>query len=602
MLANLLFFAGDLAADYAGMLVPCQGALGAGGDCNFLAISAAEMEVLAGWGMTPQAYAVVMLVSPILLLVVYWALAALILWRRGPGWLGLTVSLALIIVPVSTVSGDSNWSAYAPAFFWQALVVALSGNVVLITFLYLVPNGRFSPRWAYIPLAGSIVVLSMMVLEANGVLPIPSQVTYMLNVVMVGLVLLGGGLQVYRYRRDATTVERQQTKWIILGVISYFVSVVLWILIFGGVVTIPAGAPRLLVNVGGWSFINGFALLILPAAITIAILRYRLWNIDVVINRTLVYGGMTLGVVLVYVLAVGGLGLIFQTSGNLVISLIVTGLIAVAFNPVRERLQRGVNRLMYGQRDDPYAVLSTVSRQLQRSAMPAETLNSIVQTTAVTLKLPFVAVELVDHGEQIGQAATGAAGEEIIDLPIRYHDETVGRLILSPRAAGEELTPQEQQLLADIAAQLGPVASATRLNLALQRSREQLVLAREEERRRIRRDLHDGLGPTLASQTLKLDVVLDRLAEQDVQSAGRYVKELKEQTRQMVADIRRLVYELRPPALDELGLLEALRARTLPRLASRTAGCELRSMRRRRRCRRCRRQSRWPRIALPWKV
>jgi signal transduction histidine kinase len=95
--------------------------------------------------------------------------------------------------------------------------------------------------------------------------------------------------------------------------------------------------------------------------------------------------------------------------------------------------------------------------------------------------------------------------------------------------------------------------------LALQRSREKLVLAREEERRRIRRDLHDGLGPTLASQTLKLDSVLDLLAD-DPQAAVEQVKSLKSQTQLMVADIRRLVYELRPPALDELGLLEALRA------------------------------------------
>lgn len=114
-------------------------------------------------------------------------------------------------------------------------------------------------------------------------------------------------------------------------------------------------------------------------------------------------------------------------------------------------------------------------------------------------------------------------------------------------------------MLADIAAQTGAVASATRLTLALQRSREQLVLAREEERRRIRRDLHDGLDPTLASQTLKLDIVLELLSGESV-AAVAHVTQLKSQTQQMVADIRRLVYELRPPALDELGLLEALRA------------------------------------------
>jgi signal transduction histidine kinase len=214
---------------------------------------------------------------------------------------------------------------------------------------------------------------------------------------------------------------------------------------------------------------------------------------------------------------------------------------------------------MFGQRDDPYAVLSHLSQQLQTTAVPAETLTSIVETIAGTLKLPYAAIELVEQEAQVGQAAVGEPLGETVELPLRYQKETVGRLIVSPRALGETFTAKEQQLLADIAAQTGPVASAMRLTLALQRSREKLVLAREEERRRIRRDLHDGLGPTLASQTLKLDTVLELLIA-GPPVAVEHVKQLKSQTQQMVADIRRLVYELRPPALDELGLLEALRA------------------------------------------
>jgi signal transduction histidine kinase len=297
-----------------------------------------------------------------------------------------------------------------------------------------------------------------------------------------------------------------------------------------------------------------------PLIIGIAIFKYRLYAIDLIINRTLVYGGLTLAVVLIYILTVGGLGLLFQTSGNFIISLLATALIAIAFQPAREYLQRSVNRFMFGQRDDPYAVLSHLSQQLQTTAVPTETLASIVETIAATLKLPYAAIELIEQETQIGQAAVGEPLGDTVELPLRYQKEIVGRLIVSPRAPGEKFTAKEQQLLADIAAQTGPVASATRLTLALQRSRERLVLAREEERRRIRRDLHDGLGPTMASQTLKMDTVLDLLAEDDVQTAGQHVKQLKSQTQQMVADIRRLVYELRPSALDELGLLEALRA------------------------------------------
>ena len=132
-----------------------------------------------------------------------------------------------------------------------------------------------------------------------------------------------------------------------------------------------------------------------------------------------------------------------------------------------------------------------------------------MQTIAAALKLPYVAIELVEQEAQIGQAAVGEPLGTLVELPLRYQNERVGRLLVSPRSPGEDFTAQEQQLFADIAAQTGPVASAMRLGLALQRSREKLVLACEEERRRIRRDLHDGLGPTLAGQTLKLDSVLD---------------------------------------------------------------------------------------------
>lgn len=557
VLANLTLFVFDHISDYADMLRPCVGLLGSGGECNFLAISAAEEAVLTSWGWTLGTYAVVMLISPLILLLVYWTLAGLILWRQGTSWFGLAVSLGLIILPIATVSGDNDWSGTQPILFFLAVTLSILGSNILVAFLYLLPNGRFSPRWAYIPMTGLMLLLTLLVLEANSIIPDSRS---LLETMIFGLVLFSGGLQIYRYARDANKVERQQTKWIVFGIVSYVLSVILWIVIFGSLVSIPAGTPRLLANLAGWSFINAFSLLILPAAITIAILRYKLWNIELIINRTLVYGGLTLTVVLIYTLTVVGLGLLFQTSGNFVISLLATALIAVAFQPARERLQRSVNRLMFGQRDDPYAVLSHLSQQLQTTAVPTETLTSIVETIAATLKLPYAAIELLEQEEQIGRASVGEPVGELVELPLRYQKETVGRLMVSPRAPGETFTAKEQQLLADIAAQTGPVASATRLTLALQRSREKLVLAREEERRRIRRDLHDGLGPTLASQTLKFDTVLDLLAENDSQRAEQHVKQLKSQTQQMVADIRRLVYELRPPALDELGLLEALRS------------------------------------------
>jgi signal transduction histidine kinase len=547
----------DLVRDYPRILTVCEGPLGMFGGCDQLAVSAAEVAVLSSWGMSLQHYAIYMLSLVVLGQLIYLSLGLLILWQQGMNRLGLTVSLALIVITFSLYSGGEEFGSIHPNLFVPGLVAGLIGPIIMVTFMYLMPNGRFFPRWAYIPWLCSVLLLFPLML--NVVFFLPNWAGSLVNAASVGSVLLGIAMQMYRYVKEANSVERQQTKWAIFGVVVLAATVLLWVPVFGGVLSIPSGRTRLLANISTWTLIY-LGQYFLPIAITIAILRYKLWNIDIIINRTLVYGGLTLMVVLIYTLTVGGLGLLFQTSGNFIISLLATALIAIAFQPAREYLQRSVNRFMFGQRDDPYAVLSHLSQQLQTTAVPAETLTSIVETIAATLKLPYVAIELVEQEAQIGQAAVGEPLGETVELPLRYQKETVGRLIVSPRASGEKFTAKEQQLLADIAAQTGPVASATRLTLALQRSRERLVLAREEERRRIRRDLHDGFGPTLASQTLKLDTVLERLADHDLQSAERHVAQLKSQTQEMVADIRRLVYELRPPALDELGLLEALRS------------------------------------------
>jgi signal transduction histidine kinase len=198
-------------------------------------------------------------------------------------------------------------------------------------------------------------------------------------------------------------------------------------------------------------------------------------------------------------------------------------------------------------------------RQLERPATPDEVLAAVVATTAQTLKLPYVAVDLGDGADRRSVAQVGRPVAAPLRLPVRYQNEVVGQLVVSPRSPQEPFGPREVELLGDIAAQVGAVAHAVGLHAALLRSREGLVLAREEERRRIRRDLHDGLGPALASQTFKLDAALDLLGS-DPEAAGEVLAELKAHTQTLVADIRRLVYELRPPALDDLGLLGALEA------------------------------------------
>ena len=296
---------------------------------------------------------------------------------------------------------------------------------------------------------------------------------------------------------------------------------------------------------------------LIPLSILFSILRYRLWDVDVVLRRTLVYGGLSVLVALSYILLVGVLSMFFQGS-NLWLSVIATGLIAILFQPLRQGLQRAVNRLLYGERDDPATVLARLGQRLEGAVAANTMLPTLVETVAQALKLPYVAVAVRQDGEEAILAAHGQRPAQVEVWPLLYQGETLGRLDAAPRAVGERLTTGDRRLLNDIAHQAGPAVHAMLLTADLQRSRVRLVTAREEERRRLRRDLHDGLGPQLATLAMQIDAARN-LLHSDPDAADQLLQGCKRQTQEALADIRRLVYELRPPALDQLGLVSALR-------------------------------------------
>ena len=356
--------------------------------------------------------------------------------------------------------------------------------------------------------------------------------------------------------------ERQQLKWFLYATVPAglcFSFVLLSYIVFDftylvfGTPLEPFGQ-----NEQEIFYVGVFALLFVPVFTYIAILKYRLYYIDVVINRTLVYGALTACVAGIYVLAVVALGALFQARGHLAVSLSATGLVAVLFQPLRSRLQRGVNRLMYGERDDPYAVISRLGRRLEAALAPDTVLLTLVETIAQALKLPYAAILLKEAEGFRTAAAYGSPGGEPEMLPLVYQGEEIGRLVLSPRAPGEGFSDADRSLLEDLARQAEVAVHAVRLTSDLQHSRERLVATREEERRRLRRDLHDGLGAQLAGLSVQAGT-LRRLIPHDPDAAGELVVELREELRGAIADIRRLVYDLRPPALDDLGLTEALR-------------------------------------------
>jgi signal transduction histidine kinase len=371
--------------------------------------------------------------------------------------------------------------------------------------------------------------------------------------------------QGYRYRRVSDAVQRQQVKWVVFGISAGLIGFIGTNVALAALAPAPTSPGALLAHLAGHA-ISYSAMLLIPLSIGIAILRYRLFDINFIINRTLVYATLTAGVVGVYVLVVGSVGVILRVQGNLLVSILAAGLVAVLFQPVRERLQAAVNHLMYGKRDDPYAVLSRLGRRLESTLAPDDVLPAVTRTVREALKLPYAEIQLRHREGFETAAAAGDPAEDTLRLPLVYGGEPVGRLVLGLRAGEESFSPEESRLFEDLAHQVGVAAHATLLgdeaiwlSADLQRSRERLVNAREEERRRLRRDLHDGLGPQLASLTMTAEAARDLIAT-DPERAEELLGSVMERAQDAVSDVRRLVYGLRPPALDALGLLAALRA------------------------------------------
>jgi signal transduction histidine kinase len=331
-----------------------------------------------------------------------------------------------------------------------------------------------------------------------------------------------------------------------------------------GIVLVPFGGgeppwPVTAAILAAWALV--------PAAIGVAILRHHLYDIDATLNRSLVYGGLTAAVVGLYAVLVWAVArpLGSGTGANLV----ATGVAAAAVLPLRSRLQRIVDRAMYGERGDPYAAVSRLTMQLQVAAAPGESLAAVAEAIAVSLRLPYVAVQTSAGVTAAHGTATGAQ-RHLLDLT--HQGERVGRLVVEGRDR-QPLTARDLTLLTDLARPAGAAVHAAGLADALRASQRRLVQAREEERRRLRRDLHDGLGPTLAGVGLGLDLAAE-LVDADPDQARSMLADLKAESAAAVDDVRRLVYDLRPPALDELGLLGAVRQQT-ERLSMRHHGLHI---------------------------
>ncbi len=540
----------------------------------YLQPSGLVLSTLNRLGISTTLYTAVNLGSGFLLVIGFFTVAGVIFIRKPGDWMALFVAFFLVTFGFSTPLASLQPGSLPRLIADFTLVLNTFAWIAINALFYLFPNWRFTPRWAWIPLT-ALAALILLGLPTSSPLSQRNMPGWLMGMMMAAAWGTAIYAQVYRYRRVSSPTERQQTKWVLYGLVMS--------MLLGLILNLPAiiqptlAEPTSLYGLINQSAVSGLFNLLIPASIGVALLRYRLWDIDPIINRTLVYGLLTVLIVGLYTATVSGLGLIFEEGGRGLIPIIATALVAMLFQPLREGLQRGANHLVYGDRDDPYRVLARLGQRLETSLDPDSMLPGIVETVAQSLKLPYAAVKLknLDGAFRIvavyppiteSPQASDASGT--LSLPLVYQQEMIGQLILAPRAPGEEFSSQDKRLLSDLAHQVGIAAHAVRLTadlrrltVDLQQSREQLVMAREEERRRIRRDLHDGLGPTLAALALSANSVAELAATQP-DAAARLAQEMQQEIRASIADIRRLVYELRPPALDELGLVAAIRDRT----------------------------------------
>jgi signal transduction histidine kinase len=507
--------------------------------------------------LSTGAVAALFMVLTMLPAAVFFVVALIVRYRSAPDAMSLVCSYVLVLFACGVV-GPVPWIVYGNAALWGSPVLTAVGRLstpigiyAFCLFFCVFPSGRFVPRWLRWPaLAAAAGLVAGLVLAATGQADAGSNVIQNIG---LGFLVVDLAAQVYRYWRVSPHAQRQQTKWVLLGLAAALTVVGVNQLASGFLSRRISGSP-LAQNLDGaitWQL----AFMLIGIGIGVAVLRYRLWDVDLVINRALLYAALTAAVVIMYVLVVGYLGRALRTQASLWMSLVATGVVAVVIQPLRGLLQRGVNRLTYGQRDEPYAVVTELGRRLATS-VDHQPLASTVQTLAAALKLDYVAIAVRGGGRTVIAAEYGQAALDPLVLPLEYQSAEVGQLRVGRRRGGP-LTPRDTTLLRNLARQIGPAVHAATLTDDLQRSRMRLVTAREEERRRLRRDLHDGLGPALAGLALTAGAVAD-LIPLDPGSAERTARNLYGEIRNTIGDVRRLVYGLRPPSLDELGLAGAI--------------------------------------------
>ena len=499
--------------------------------------------------------------------------------RNPIGWLALTAGLVLAASTFCTsyalhaiyVAPGSLPGARAALWFANSFALVPIGTVVFLFLLF--PTGRLrSRRWvpvAWFEAAILAFALVASIVEATryysrpfamygaGQAPALLQVE---NLLIPVAILLSVISLIVRFVKSAGD-ERLQMKWLAAAAVLVLLTII----------------PSALTHSAAASVLLNVALFCMNGAVALAILKYRLYDIDIVISKALQYGALAAFITAVYAALVVGVGAAAGDQHSVYLSAVAAAIVAVAFQPVRQRAALLANRLVYGRRATPYQVLSEFAHRIGGAYADDDVLPQMARMVAAGTGARRVVVWL-RVGRELRPGATAgdpgavpdpgpvpAAGELLPELPdgdttvpIRYQGKLLGALAIAmPR--DEPLRPASAQLVADVAAQAGPVLSNAGLISELRESRQRLVTAGDEARRRLERNLHDGAQQDLVALAIKLKIAGGVLGDDDTE-ARELLEELQADTAAALQNLRDLARGIYPPLLADLGLVAALNA------------------------------------------
>jgi hypothetical protein len=365
--------------------------------CLPLILQGAEAQALDGLGLPISAYAIYHITIEIIIGLACGLLAILMFWQRFDEPMGILVSFMLILFGLNfMVETDSAFYHLHPDFLPVQNTLSGLAIIPLVLLIFLFPNGRFVPRWnRFVVLVITLVaLLDPLILKIAP--PAPSgQFSMVLTITTLTGVLIGVGSQIYRFRSISKPAQKQQTKWVLVGFLSLLVPLVGWTMLFE-ILSLPSGMPRLIVYTLVYGVMAIF-LFFFPLSFVIAIMRYRLWDIDLLIRRTLVYSILTGTLVMVYfgsvvVVQTAVNGLTGQEQSSQLTIALSTLLIAALFNPARKRVQSLVDRRFYRQKYDAAQTLAAFASSVQDEVEIGQLQQALAQVVTDTLQPTYLSL------------------------------------------------------------------------------------------------------------------------------------------------------------------------------------------------------------------